>query len=203
MTIYRVPVNISFTGVGSPGANVWHVRAGLTPGSTAADLQSAVDSIHAFYDALILGGGGLGAPFAAGTVFTLGNVTDVATQQLKTPSWTAQTIGATGNDAPPACQVCVAWRTTVAARRGQGRTFLGPLNNGVVETDGSIKAQVRTNVLAAAQALITRNLPDNGWAVGIWGLDVAGGDRKAPRVLRDITGRTVGTQFAVLRSRRD
>jgi hypothetical protein len=162
-----------------------------------------VDSIHQFYADLAAGGGGLGPPFAASTSFTLGQIVNMETDATASATWSTITIGATGNDLPPANQICVSWRTSIAARRGTGRTFIGPLNTGVAAPDGSILSTVRNNVLTAATGLRSRNLTINGWAVGVWGLQSAGGDRQAPRVLRDITGATVGTSFAVLRSRRD
>jgi hypothetical protein len=204
MPVYRVPVELDWPESGSPGANVWHVRTSVG-GSTAGDelLQGAVDSIHTLYADLVAGGHAYGPPFASGLEIRMGNVVDVATQEMATPTFDALTVPNSGRTLPPANQVVVAWRTTIAARRGSGRTFFGPLNVGTQADDGSIDAVTRQNFLEHAQAFVDRNAQDNGWAVGIWGLDQPGTGPHGPKVLRDIKARTVGRSFAVLRSRRD
>lgn len=204
MTIYRVPIELSWGGSGSPGVNVFHVRTSVGS-STAGDemLQGAVDSIHTLYADLTAGGHSYGPPFASQTEITLGNVVDVETQELAHPSWEDINTGQGGESLPPANQVVVAWRTTVAARRGSGRTFFGPLNTGTQASDGSVASVVRQNFLEHAQAFVDRNLQDNGWAVGIYGLVIPKKQGGVDKVLRDITGRSVGRSFSVLRSRRD
>lgn len=204
MTIYRIPVEFTWPGPGSPGVNVWHARVGL-PGGTAGDqtLQAAVDSVHAFYAELAGGNGHIGAPWAGGLRFRLGQVVDVLSQEVHSANFPEIALGDLGKSAPPTTQIVVGWRTTIAARRGQGRTFLGPLNDFCVATDGTMNAEVRGNVLTAAGHLLDRNKADTGWSLGVYGLEAAKTGPKGAKVLRDFTGFSVNSSLSVLRSRRD
>jgi hypothetical protein len=182
---------------------VWHVRT--IDGDTGLDehVQTQVDAIHTFYAALASNAGFTDGIFATGTTFEVGNVVDVETSEPHPVTWTTVTQTTTLADAAPALQICVGWKTTSATRRGTGRTFLGPLNAGCVAADGSMASDRRGTVLTAAQAIVTHNLADDFGAVCIWGLQTKGGTPASPHVGRDITGRKVGNQLAVLRSRRD
>lgn len=204
MTIYRIPVETSWSGPGTPGVNVWHARVdgagGALPGG---GLQGAVDSIHAFYKEIDTSSRGSHRFWAAGTLFQLGQVVDVDTQEVASARF--DPIGTEGGvgDAPHAAQIVVGWRSTIAARRGQGRTFLGPLAAQTVAADGSIEVNSRNWVLWAAQGLVARNKSDNGWGLGVYGLEAPKKQGGSGRVLRDFTGASVNMQFSVLRSRRD
>lgn len=201
MAIYRVPINIAFTGPGSPGVNVWHVRTdgGFDAGS--AQLQGCIDLIREFYD-------DVNFLMAQGNVFTLGTVTEEGTGNEASPTWTSLSGGGTAGSAPQMLCVVVTWKTSIAARRGRGRTFLGPLASHVVQSDGSITDAQATTVRTAAGALVTASEGFANGAVAIWGLEnAATGENpdypNLPHVARDITGHKVGDQFGVLRSRRD
>lgn len=207
MTIWRVPVDISWPGPGSPGVNVWHVRCNSGLGADDTELQAAVDSIHTFYTDLN-GPGGTGSIFAPGTRLTLAQAVEVDSSTPANPTWATVEGAPPGTALPYATQVCVSWRTQVAARRGMGRTFVGPLNHGILQTDGTIADSVLTTIRNAAAGLVGRNDSLNGWAVAIYGLQAegpgAGGVYEGlPRVARDITAYKVRDTFAVLRSRRD
>jgi hypothetical protein len=104
--------------------------------------------------------------------------------------------------------VCVTWRTTLVARRGTGRTFLGPLAGGSMSADGTPDDTILANVRTRSQALVDASRSDNGYAIGVYGLEspwggVGPAPSDTPRVLRDIIGYRIRDQFAVLRSRRD
>jgi len=168
MPVYRVPVDIVWTGPGSPGANIWHVRT-VDPEIGSGQLQNHVNTIHTFYAALASNAGFTDGIFATGTTFTLGSVTDVETDEAASPTWTTVTQTTTLEDAAPVLQVCVGWKTASASRRGTGRTFLGPLNKGCVDTDGSIRGDRKTTIMNAAQAVVTANASGTAGAVAIWG----------------------------------
>lgn len=202
MTVFRVPVNLSWSGSGSPGVNVWSVRVDNAPLTGDSNLQEAVTAIHTFYDSVK-------DIFQAGTTITLGDIVERNSQTFASASWTTITGNNTGFDAAPVLQIVVSWKTTLAARRGMGRTFLGPLCNDNVENDGTIVPARLTEISNAATALVNNSKGNlNGWAVGVWGYQNA----KPPkpqvrtdfgRVHRDIVGYKVRDRFAVLRSRRD
>jgi hypothetical protein len=95
--------------------------------------------------------------------------------------------------------LAVTWKTdaVLAGRRVRGRTYLGPLQIGVNEADGSPAAAA----LALAETFATE-WTDNGltdtFAV-VWHRPVGGAGGTA----EDITGHQIRDKFAVLRSRRD
>lgn len=201
MTIYRVPVNITYTGAGSPGVNVWHIRSTDPWLSTPAQLQANVTVIRTFYDALK-------ALFPSTVVFTLGTVTDVETQEEAVPTFASVTgTGAVGY-APQALAIVVTWKTVIAARRGRGRTFLGPMSSGTMQTDGSVTDANLTTIRTAATALVTSSLGYANGAIGVWGVTAPRTDpaikyKDLPHTFRDVTSATVRDIFGVLRSRRD
>ena len=208
MTIYRVPVNLTWPGTGGPGVNVWHVRTDTDWVATPAYLQAAVDAIHDFYEDITgqgtTGGDWMASDFAA----DLGTVVDVETAEMGSPQWTkVQGAGQTTN-APSVIQVCISWTTSIAARRGRGRTFVGPLQGGAIEANGSVNEACLTSLRAAAQKLIDASSAANGWAIGVYGLAAAAPQGTVdyaalPHVLRDIQGYSIKDKFAVLRGRRD
>lgn len=90
-----------------------------------------------------------------------------------------------------------------------GRTFIGPLAIGCIQTDGTPVPGVITQVSTASTNLLNASQGIGGWAVGVWGQQskMAGASSQdraaAPHVHRDITSFKVKDRFAILRSRRD
>jgi hypothetical protein len=110
----------------------------------------------------------------------------------------------------PASQaLVVSWRTSLRGRRGMGRTFIGPLNDGNMSNSGLPEASRVATLTAGAQALVDASDTANGWAIGVWGLVDPWNDwsvpppADVPRVHRDVVSTKVTPKFAVLRSRRD
>lgn len=203
MAIWRIPIRVTYTGTGGPGLNIWHARTDDPSGSGAA--QPIADTLHAFYTSLCAGGL---APIAGLSVYTMDpwvNVDDQSTAQLNFASITS---GAATNKAPLATAICVTWKTSIAARRARGRSFLGPVNRDVVDADGTPTAGALTTIQNAAQTLVNTSRGITGGALGVYGLQNAAPKGTTdytglPRVLRDITAYSVRDTFAVLRSRRD
>jgi len=203
MPIFRVPVNVAFVGAGSPGANIWHIRTVAGPGgSELTQAQTMVTAIRQFYNSCQ-------AYLPTTNVYTLGTVTELGTGREISPTWSSLSGVATGNIAQALC-VVVTWKTSIAARRGRGRTFLGPLATSVQQSDGTIVDAARTGIGTAAAALVSTSLTDGNGAVGVWGYSAAKTPGKANprnpadgRELRDITGYAIRDVFGVLRSRRD
>lgn len=201
MAIFRVPLNIVFVGAGSPGANIWHIR---TPGVIASDELNQANAllgfIHTFYVQML-------AYLPNGTTVSLGTVTEEGTQREIVPTFAPVLGTGTGNSPQALCAV-VTWKTSIAARRGRGRTFFGPLNTGTIQSDGTLNDTFRANLVAAAGALVTSSMGYGNGAVGVYGYNVAK-TRGVPRnptdarVFRDYVGASVRDLFGILRSRRD
>nr|CRY93649.1 hypothetical protein [uncultured prokaryote] len=198
MAIWRVPINLTYEFGGGPGVNVWHVRqSSLDPGEELGDL---VGMLHTFYATLTAGQTTGDSCFQAGMTIDCGELVNVDTQETFTPDFDALTVGATGGAAAPVLALCVTWRTTIAARRARGRTFLGPFAPDACESNGTPIEALRDTVRSACDALISDSEGFGNGAVGVYGKANPG---SSGHVIRDITGALVPNEFAVLRSRRD
>lgn len=203
MAIFRVPVNITFPGAGSPGVNVWHIRTvDPSPTTELNQANTLIGYIRTFYVALL-------GYYNTGTVLTLGTVTEELTSREITPTMASVTGTGTGS-APQLLALVVTWKTTVAARRGRGRTFFGPLTTAAIQSDGTPVDTFRTNAQAAAAALVSSSTTYGNGAIGVWGYSAAKPlGKENPRnpadakVLRDVTGYAIRDLFGSLRSRRD
>lgn len=203
MPIYRLPVRLTWSGNGSPGANIWHIRTTTSNPVGDVELAGAVTKIHDFYAGVI-------GMLAAGTKVEADYATVTDTKEMAPVTWAPMTSGAATGDLPPAVQVVVSWRTSIAARRGMGRTFIGPLSGGMCDAEGTVSDSQLDSLRNTATALVNASTAATGWSIGVYGLQdqappgISSRDRAAlPHVLRDITSVRVKDQFAVLRSRRD
>lgn len=204
MTIWRVPINIAYPGTGGPGVNVWHIRTVADPLATGelTQVNGLLGFIRTFYNTI-------GSWYPATTVISLGTVTTVDTSREVAGTFAGVTGTGTGS-APQLLAQVVTWKTTIAARRGRGRTFLGPLATSAMQNDGTPAAALLSDVGAAATALISSSTGFGNGAVGVWGYDTAklpGKENVRPtndaRVFRDFTGYKLRDLFGSLRSRRD
>lgn len=203
MGIFRVPFPIVFPGAGSPGVNVWHIQTTNTSGgSELADANVLVGYLRTFYDSIK-------AYYPTGTTITLGTVTEETTEREIVPAF-APVAGIGTSSAPQMLALVVTWKSTIAARRGRGRTFIGPLSTASVQTDGTPVDAVRTAIAAAANALVASSVSSTNGQVGVWGYSAAKTPGKAnPRnpadakVFRAYTAYATRDLFGVLRSRRD
>jgi hypothetical protein len=203
MTILRVPINIAFPGAGSPGANIWHIRtADNVPATELSQANTLIGYIRQFYFSNV-------TEFPATTVFSIGTVTEEETSREISPTFATVTGTGVGS-APQALAMVVTWRTEIAARRGRGRTFVGPLSTATIQSDGTPSTSSRNAIVAAAAALVTSSMGFANGAIGVYGYQNAktGGpgeprDPEDPKLFRDFTGSAVRDLFGVLRSRRD
>jgi hypothetical protein len=180
--------------------NVWSLRIN-TGGDLGTAVPAALTELRAFYNAII----GMWAP---GTKINLGQITDRETQERVPGTWAEMTGTAVSSAAAPVLAVCVSWQTSLAARRGMGRTFIGPLQGEIVQDDGTVEPGTLDGIRTAAQDLVDASGGLNDWAFGVYGLQskAPAGTQdysSLPHVHRDFTGMKVRDQFAVLRSRRD
>lgn len=193
MGVFRVRIALAFAAGGRSGSNSWCVRT--IGGSDTADVAAAVNgAIKPFYTTVA------GSVPSASTFKWDGTATELGTTtpSLLTPSspWTVTGTVPGSNYTAAAGMACVTWRTSLATRRGRGRTFIGPLASGVVEADGSLGAANLTQFNTAISALVAYNNNDLSiGSVAVWST--------ADGVARDIVGGTITDQVAILRSRRD
>lgn len=203
MSVWMTPVEISYTDSGAPGVNTWHWRIDDLATDPEGAKQDNVDLIHEFYHGLnqsLSGGVGI---FAGGTVFTMGESRRLDEEESQTFDWDDITAAAGEGDMPASQQICVSWRTSLSARRGRGRTFLGPLDTRAMGADGRLTSEAADLVNLAAANLVDSSTAIDGGSIGIWGLETSGTGPAGAKVLRDVTGHSLRNVFAVLRSRRD
>lgn len=186
VTIY---CGLTWTGSGSPGLNVFNIAPqGGASAVTAAN--EAIGDLATFYTSLA-------SLYAAGSSVTVGD--RVIDNDVIPPEYVAATsqvvaLGTPGPDTAPALQICVTWRSSLATRAGRGRTFIGPLNDTVVGSDGTVNTSIVSTVQSAADTLIAASLASANYRLRV------GAVWSPPPV---ILSAKVKTDFAVLRSRRD
>lgn len=203
MPVFRVPATLNWNGPGTPGVNIWSVRT--TEASVVVDeLDAACGALKTFYDTLT-------NYLPSGMTVVIGpDIVDRESQEDETRPTITSAASGSGGYAPFAVQACVSWRTTLRARRGMGRTFIGPLATGTMDTNGTPGSAFMNALNIAASDLVEASDSATGWAIGVWGLESPGVyDQQGrlipgqPHVHRDITSFKIRDQFAVLRSRRD
>lgn len=195
MPVYRYATEIGHTG-GSPlSANVWHFRTVLDGGADDLQIDAAMGAIRQFY--LDVAGS-----LASGTTVAFPEYATEVTTNTDAQVGTFQPVaGPSLSQAPAVLAICVNWSTSLRARRGRGRTFVGPLNINTIAANGIPAASTIALYNTAAETLVGSSTGGNGWSVGIWGQQDQ--YQPLPKVLRDITGFSVNPrQFSVMTSRR-
>lgn len=198
MSVVRIPVTLNWPGSGAPGINVFHLRTTEDWDTAGHDLivDDALDVLATFVDAVY----DIVAP--VGFTWSLGeNVVDVASSEARDFTVRSGATASTDTPAPHALAVVVGWKTTLAARRGRGRTFLGPCRKGLIDTDGTIEPGNLANIRTHADTFVASSSSIAGGSFAVWGQEAAG--VPGVNVARDITSANVRDVFAVLRSRRD
>lgn len=195
MTIWATKVNIHSPAMPDDGVNTWHMREDAAfPIDSRAAVEDMMVWVSVFYE-------GIKGVYTPDTVLSWdGEATEVGSEDPKFHSgMTAWSKTGTGgsNAMPPADQMLVKWSTASASRSGKGRTFIGPLSEDNLQSNGTPEESNRSVIQGAADALIsTSEAADaESQAIGIWSVKDG--------VLRDITGASVPNKFASLRSRRD
>lgn len=191
MGLFSATVRSSFPAGSGGGTNTWHLRT-LSDDGSATEINALMGIVKAFYE-------DLGPAFPTAHTWTWdGTVTEVGTASPSLlggmTGWTQTGAGGASNYGGAALQVCFSWKTTLATRRGRGRTFVGPLMNNAVEANGTLETTFLTGCRTAAQTLVSSSLADTNGAIVVWSeLDQVG---------RDVVASSVTDQGAVLRSRR-
>lgn len=189
MGIYRTTVKLAFATGSKGGTNTWHIRSTSVPLPGAPTMVTAIKN---FYDAIK-------AMFPTTMTFawdgTLAQVDSADPPVLGggTP-WTV-TGTATGSLYSPAGVGCVVgWKSSIATRSGRGRTFLAPLAQGVMQSDGSLADTNLATMQTAANALISTSLADGNGAITVWS--------PTQNVARDIVSAKINDRVAWLSTRR-
>ena len=192
MPTIRIPVNINWgTASGSPGVNIFHGRVVADTFDPNPDLNSLSTMLNTFYEAVSDIFPGFVTIRFDGEAAGVG---DDAGNTYSSPAWTVNGSGG-ANFLPPANAMLVSWRTSTGGANGRGRTFLGPLDTGTNQDNGTPTEGTRDSVQAAANALVTSSQSFGNGAIGVYS--------RTTNVFRDVTSANVPNLFAVLRSRRD
>lgn len=194
MALYRTRINWTFPVGSGGGTSTWHLRTTSLPGAPAD--QAQVDLMMLIVEDFYQGAGQL---MGSNTVVSWdGTALEIATGSPILLSggvpWTFTGTGAS-TYGPTAAMAVVTWRTTLANRRGRGRTFIGPLPTGAIGSDGTLDTLELGQLRTAATALVGASS-----GIGVPGSIVVWSE--ADGVGRDLTGSSVTDQCAVLRSRR-
>lgn len=191
MPTARIPVDIRWTeATGSPGVNVFHARADSLDafnadfGALSAILEDFYTAIRPLY-------------YVGVTISCAGEAQGVGDDTGSTYLFDPWTMTGSGNQGylPPADCMLVQWSAQTGGRNGRGRSFLGPLDLAVAETNGTPVEADRESVQDAIDALITANGAFGNGALGVYS--------RTEDVFRDFVSGSCPNYFAVLRSRRD
>lgn len=191
MALYRYIVDLTWAGSGSPGVNVFHMRTS-EPTFIFEDVQVIVDALETFYQGL--------AQFMPASV-TVSGRGDIVENFNTTPEfkdvdgWSVAGGASNPAYAPLSSAIVVGWRTNSATRAGRGRTFISPLSQGTLDTNGTPTAGTVSSMQTIANALVSTSQGSPNGALGVWSESTA--------TFRDVVSASVRDQFAVLRSRRD
>lgn len=150
MPILAVTVTGSTGGSAGTGPfiNVFHVSV-LTADVSTGNL--IITRLKKFYDAIAV-------IYPSGSTRTVGSrIVEVAgAVPALVPSPPVNTVAGTGTAiAPPQICYVTSWRTLVATKHGRGRTYLGPLANSVLQTDGRLFTTLVSTIQTAANTLIS------------------------------------------------
>lgn len=189
MGVYRFAVDLVHGSMFGPSVNIWHCR-------TDGDIETAqadgiMTALEAFYD-------GWAAQRATGSIVRwAGEMTSVGANPVVLTPGTAWESPATGNQSPlpGSIAICVNWVTPTGGRSGKGRTFCAPVNLETCGGDGKPTSTALTAVRDAATDLVDASSAANEWALGVYSRQDA--------LLRDFSGASVMSRFAVMTSRRD
>lgn len=187
VALATIPVNIAWSFGGTPpGANVWHVRADEL-GLDAWEDQ--VGWVRDFYD-------DIKEAFHAGVVISfdgnLSPVNDDDSGGITAPPWSITGTG--GGDAlDPGLAILVRWQCATGGRKGRGRTFLGPLSEGLNGANGVITDSALDLVATAAADVVEKSDSASNGALGVLS--------RKDGLFRDFVSSSVAKEFSYLRGR--
>lgn len=196
MPIMRVRTTISGL-QGLPGVSTFYFR-GTTTTPITADVTDVVARVRAFFSSSSGAFPALVSLQVLGDVDVIDEANGTLTDQL---SVTAPAVvpGSSGVALPFASAVLLTHNTggILNGRRLRGRSFLSPCN-AAANTAGAVTTSLRTTVTTAANVMLTGT---TGSYPVVWHRPKLPGPLGGLAIAT--TGYSVGTSFAVLRSRRD
>lgn len=182
-----IPIRLNWSYGGSPpGANIWHARTDLLPANAFED---QVGWLHTYYEAIKEAlWSGVTASFE-GAISGVGD--DADTFWTGTP-WT---VTGTGGGDPLSPQMCILqrWQAATGGRSGKGRTYLGPLSEGLNDSTGRVSSSAADLIAGAADDLIESSDSAGNGALGIYS--------RTDAVFRDFVSQSVDRNFAIQRGR--
>lgn len=196
MSIMRIRAVISGT-QGLPGLSTWYYN-GTTATPDAADAADAVARVRAFFD-------GIKGLLPTANVITVSGGVDLLdpangdlTGSLSVTA-PATVTGTGGGQLPPANAILLTGQTGViiAGRRLRGRSFISPCASGAM-TAGLVSSAAASTVVTSATVSLTGVTSS---APVVWHRPKAPGPTGGS--VSPVTTYSVGSTFAVLRSRRD
>lgn len=201
MAVYRIPIEIINPNFPSNMANVWHGRTDTTDDfwDPVDETSSLLGALKAFYT-VVAGVVAKDTKFRFPTAIV--DVTDPAAPTEVNVTAIPDITSSITTLAPKGLSLCVSWRTSLRARRGRGRQFLGPMGDGMLDPNTGLPYEPNRLVIQdAVDDLVAASTAVNGWALGVYGQETAG--VAEPKVLRDFVAGDVAKEFSLLRSRRD
>lgn len=189
MALIRTQVRWTFPAGSGGGVNTWHMRTQDSPGGYQADVEALMEIVRTFYTSV------MAICPSSSTVAWDGSAQEIGAApefQEPSPAWSVGGIG-TGYGAA-AGMGCVTWYSTLANRRGRGRTFIGPIASAAVEGDGTLTSAALSALRNGAAGLVSSSQSAVAGSIGVYS--------QRDRLLRDIVGARVTDEVAILRSRR-
>lgn len=123
VNLYRATVHV--TAWNGLNVNVFHFdSSAVLPASAGAAIK---DALSGFY-------GTLESDYPTSTTFALGQIIDLSTDPTTFVPFDPANfdLSPSGQRSDARQAATITWRTSVATRRGRGRTFVGPLDNTVL-----------------------------------------------------------------------
>lgn len=155
--------------------NVWHFMTAGAPSTTDAD--QAIDAVDAFFTSLT-------AFMAPGSWVHGSRVTTVDETPNRVVPATSEATTTTGtSNAARQVAAGITWNTAFIGRSYTGRTYVGPLSNGAINTDGlTITTGFATALTSAAAALYAPTA--SGAALCVWSEKLQAGSDVVGAVIR-------------------
>lgn len=182
-------VKLNWTGTGTVGGGVSLLNFAGSGGSLA---EGAAFAAEAFLDSLVPHLTSFATVQIDPVVLQIDSTTGSIEAALTVTSYDPHVGSAAGDPLPLATQGLISWRTGsyVGGREVRGRFFVPCMSEGD-STSGVMTSVAQGNLESAAAALLGATSGD----LGVWS--------RTHLSLVNVTGYSVSTKFAILRSRRD
>lgn len=189
MGVYRMTVKLTFPNGANGGTNTWHVRTTSTPVPPAPTPTAMIKTFYTSIANLFPTSYQISWD---GILSEVGNPAPAVVPPMT--AWTVPGTGGVGNYGPAGVGFNVCWRSTLATRRGRGRTFVSPILAAAFDSAGTIADSNLAAIRTAANALVSSSLADGNGAVSVWS--------PSDNLGRDVASASVRDHVSWLSSRR-